>query len=310
LDRHLATPNNTATVIIEKLAFNGSGFTAAIRLGSCSDIRISDVTNLSFTSEDSAGNSSRGILIENCGLVGAGIIVGGSGVITACNGKNCTTAIRAYGKGIYMGGNRIENCGTAYLLGVDSSGTDQGLTGFAIIGGSMEGDWTGIDFNGTCSAFYIGGLVIEGHDLNNSGPSPPSAHGTQYGIFVRANKASYGIFQGLNIGNFMDVAGLEVDAASSRANLMFLNGIFNQSGGAGVGFIGPANAYTAQFQGCNVDPIWTYSQLPTGGNIFVGDQFGISDSTTNTWGANVTVGGGGNRVLVRYNGSNYTVVAK
>lgn len=36
----------------------------------------------------------------------------------------------------------------------------------------------------------------------------------------------------------------------------------------------------------------------------------ISDSTTNTWGANVTVGGGANAVFVGYNGTNWTVIGK
>ena len=36
----------------------------------------------------------------------------------------------------------------------------------------------------------------------------------------------------------------------------------------------------------------------------------VTDSTTNTWGATVTVGGGTDPVLVGYNGTNWTVVGK
>ena len=36
----------------------------------------------------------------------------------------------------------------------------------------------------------------------------------------------------------------------------------------------------------------------------------ITDSTTVTWGANITVGGGTNKVLAWYNGTNWTVVGK
>jgi hypothetical protein len=311
LDRHLGSPNNTAQVVIEKMLIQFDGtVTGGVRLGSCNSIMVKDCCLGSLTTEDSAGNSSQNILLENCVFAAGGIIVGGSGAILQCGFKNCTTAARMYGKGWYMGGNRIENCGTAYLLGLDSAGTDQGTSGFAIIGGTMEGNWTNIDFSGTCSGFYLGSLGVIGHDNTNAGPNPPSIQGTQYGLFVRANKASYGIFQGLSIGNYMAVAAGEVDAATSRANLLFLNCTFNVGGGGGQSWILPSNAYTAQWQQCNIDPIWRYSQLPTGGNVLEGDQFSISDSTTNTWGANVTVGSGGNRVLVRYNGSNYTVVAK
>jgi hypothetical protein len=385
-DRHLASPNNTASVVVEKLTFNGSGFTAAMRLGSCSSIAVRDCVDFSLTTEDSAGNSSQNILLENCNIVGSGVIMGGSGAIIGCNGKNCTSAaFRVYGKGVYIGGNRVEVGNTAYLLGVDSAGTDQGLTGFAIIGCTYEGNWIGIDFAGTCSAFYIGGNHIQGHDGSNAGtlltvnsytynsvsgatvltmaatipsilvpgvniyptglniaglnntnwivtaasgtsvsftattglvgsPSGGGAIGvsSQRGYFVRAGKASFGMFQGCDVGNVMDVAGCEVDNASTRAGLVFLNCAFNQSGGAGVGFTGPTNAYTAQFIQCNVNPIWTFSQLGTTNNtnVFEGDQFSITDSSSSAWAGNPSPGGGGTRALVRWNGSNYTVVAK
>lgn len=388
-DRHLGSPSNTAQVLIEKLSLQfDSTVTGGVRLGSCNSIAARDCNLGSLTTEDSAGNSSQNFLLENCAFAGlnGGIVIGSSGTVLECGFKNCLTAIRAYGKGFYIGGCRVENSGSAYLLGLDSAGTDQNASGFAIIGGTMEGNWIDVDFSGTCSAFYLGGLEFLGHNYTNAGPNTtaaltisyytynsgsglvtltmaatvpalmvtgsgigttglniaglngsftcatasgttvtftgptgqagsPSGGGTlgmgqQYGIWVRANKASYGVFQGLNAGNYMDVAGGQIDAATSRANLLFLNCTFNQSGGAGVGWVTPSNAYTAQFQQCNTDPIWIFSQLPTGGNVLEGDQFSISDSTTNTWGANVTVGSGGDRVLVRYNGSNYTVVAK
>ena len=43
---------------------------------------------------------------------------------------------------------------------------------------------------------------------------------------------------------------------------------------------------------------------------YQGDEFNISDATTATWGATVSAGSGSNRVLVRYNGTNLTVVGK
>lgn len=472
-DRHLATPNNTAQVIIEKIALTGDGSpTGAFRLGSCNSILVRDViTGGGLTTEDSAGNSSQNFLLQNCKFIG-GIVIGGTGSVQQCNFINTVNAITAYGNGFCIEGCRIENCGTCYLLGVDSSGTDQGATGFALIGGTTEGNWLSFDFAGTCKGFYLGSIDVLGHDFTNAGPNSSSAMpfgtytynsgtglvtlnltnpvpsalvttganigilgtnvtanytinsyainspstgyvtltmattpdfsvnaeiavsglniaaanvsstifsisgnqvayfagtlagspsgggtatvnfldgnqtcvlasgstvtytaatghsvspsgggnlgmGQRYGIWVRANKASYGIIQGMNVGNFISTAAAQVDAATSRAALVFFGCSFLPGSGGGANLTAPSNAYTAQFQQCNVNPIWTYSQLPTGGNVFEGDQFTISDALAGNcsdsacgWGANVTGGTGALHRLVRWNGSNYTVVAK
>jgi len=42
---------------------------------------------------------------------------------------------------------------------------------------------------------------------------------------------------------------------------------------------------------------------------YVGQMANISDSNTATWGANVAAGGS-NRILARWNGTNWTVVGK
>ena len=90
---------------------------------------------------------------------------------------------------------------------------------------------------------------------------------------------------------------------------MFVGCSANQSGSTGNNWNLPSNAYTAWFQNCNISPTWTFSQLPTGGNVFEGDEFSITDSTTATWGF-TAAGSGSNHVLVRYNGTNWTVVGK
>lgn len=53
------------------------------------------------------------------------------------------------------------------------------------------------------------------------------------------------------------------------------------------------------------DPV-TFAHLPSA--PIVGQFAIVSDSTTNTWGAAVTVGGGGFQVLVWWNGTNFTVI--
>ena len=48
----------------------------------------------------------------------------------------------------------------------------------------------------------------------------------------------------------------------------------------------------------------------SGGDVFEGDEFNISDGNSVTWGANVTAGSSSGHTLVRWNGSNWTVVGK
>jgi hypothetical protein len=62
------------------------------------------------------------------------------------------------------------------------------------------------------------------------------------------------------------------------------------------------------------DPILLYPQavafasLP--GSPVRGMQYVVTDATVNAWGATVSVGGGGDVVLVWYNGAAWTVIGK
>lgn len=315
------SPNNTpGGRIFEKLNIIGTSATGCIRVGSSDGVAIRDCqfsNKVGITTEDAPGSSSINIIIENCtfdygnslGSAPAGyhgIIMGGTGIIAGCHFSGLVNAMTLYGKGIACLGNETESLSTAYLLGVDSGGTDRNLNGFAICSATIENIFTGVDFSGTCSGFLLGGINIRGE--NQSGG------GSNYGIKVEANKASYGVFNGCVVTGYFNNVGFSIANATSRANLQLLSCSSAQSGGLGTSWSTPTNAYTAWFTQCagvGMPVIWTFSQLPTvgGGNDLEGDEFSISDSTTTTWGANAA-GTGGNHVLVRNNGSNYTVVAK
>lgn len=317
--RALGSPNNTTGGrVFEKLNIqNGAATGGCIQLGSTNGAYIRDCQfngHVCITTEDSAGNSSQNVLIENCqfttsGTVAGshGVIIGGSGTLIGCGINSADTAFRLYGKGFHASGNRAELCNTAWLVGLDSAGTNRGASGFSIAAQTCEGDGTGLWLAGTCSGFTIEDFTVQGHDKSNSG-YPLNTTNSQYGIRIGAGMATAGVFSAVLTASVFDMAGFSMGNASSRANNVFIGCQFLQGGGTGVSTILPTNAQTALFINSNVSPIWTYSQLPTGGNVFEGDEFNISDSTTATWGANVTVGGGANHVLVRYNGSNWTVV--
>jgi hypothetical protein len=252
--------------------------------------------------------------IQNCQFsLGAGtesgsnhIIIGGGGAIECCGIIGSETGVRAYGAGLHCAGNRQERNDTAWLLGLDSGGNNVGLSGFSITSSTFEGNSTGIDLAGTCNGFYIGSHLMMGHDSSNAGVTP-GIKGTQYGIRVRADCGQNGVISGISIGSWHEVACVAIASGAARNNLVVRNISATVTGGGGVSWSPPGNAYTALFENCNTYPIWTYSQLPTGGNVLEGDEFDIGDSNTATWGA-IGAGGGSNHVRVRYNGTNWTVM--
>lgn len=316
-DRHLGSPNNVAGVIsFEKLLIennDGSAGNGAIRLGSTSMASFRDLNIAGFTcitTEDSAGNSSQNIALESVKFQGVGgtgsrgLVIGGCGTMLGCDFIGCDIAVLAYGNGFHMAGNRIENCNTAYQLGLDSAGTNQGMSGFSL-SGSTEGNLTCIDMAGTCTGGFIGPLGMLGHSTSGLHEDTPS----HYGLRIRADCAQACTFFNLSSQQFFDTAAISIANASARANNVFMGCQPSAPLGGGAVWSLPTNAYTAQFLQSNIQPVWTFSQLPTGGNVLEGDEFSISDSNTATWGA-TAAGGGANHVLVRYNGSNWTVVGK
>lgn len=322
-DRSSGTPTNTKGGKF----FEGLQVTNADPLGGC--IRMGSTlgghvkgcilsAHTTFTSEDSAGNSSQNISFEDNAFSGAGtvagsngVIIGGAGTMRGCDFVSFETAVRFYGDGWFMSGNRSERCNTALMGGLDSAGNPVGASAFALMSGTCEGCWTAIDLGGPggglCTGFRIGPYGDLGHDSSNSGVVP-FIQGTQYGLRIRADCARGGVISGYGSGNYHDVACIAIENASTRANNIIQNSTATQSGGAGASWVNPTNAQTALFFNNNNQPIWTFAQLPTGGNRLEGDEFDISDSTVAGWSNTVTVGGGTTRVRVRFNGTNWTVV--
>lgn len=326
LDRTNVTPSNQAQVVIEKLSVTNTNTTAGtgcIRLGStdCGAIRDCIIGGINgITTEDSAGNSSQNILIQDCTMTGngvttgtSGVTMGGSGAILGCDCRGYDTGYRMYGSGWSMLGGHQERCNTGILLGLDSAGTDQGASGFSLFGMTTEGNVVSIDFSGTCSGFFISSIAFLSHwavSPTNSGMTGTT--NPTRGMYVRADKATNGVFSAMGMGgDGYTVAACQVDAATSRANLLFIDCLAAALAGGGVNFIFPSNANTMQIQNCSFSKIWTFSQLPAAGgaNVLEGDEFNISDSTKGAgqWGQTVA-GGGANHALVRYNGTAYTLV--
>lgn len=328
-DRHNVNAGSpsytTGGRVFEKLSFGNSHTSGGcVRIGSTIGGAFRDCTFSGYTcltTEDSAGNSSQGIFIENCTFVSPGsatpqenIIIGGSGAVIGCDFHNVQTAMRIYGSGLFMAGNRVEQASTAYLIGLDSAGSAAGASAFVINSGSTEACTTAVDLGGNdvapgiCSGF----LITTGANGRQKGESgyPLNTIDSQYGFRIRPGAAPSGVFRNCTTTGALHIGGIVIGAASSRASLVFLACTGFQNGDTGANWVLPSNAYTATFDNCNIQPVWTFSQLPSGGNVLEGDEFNISDGNSATWGANVTAGGSSNRVLVRWNGSNWTVVGK
>ena len=233
-------------------AFIGAN-TGCIRVGSSDGVAIRDCQisgQVGITTEDSPSNSSQNVFLENVVFDGNlqpncnGLIIGGTGAMTGCDFASWDVAVRMYGKGFNISGNRTERNNTAYLLGLDSStvatfqgtvsagvltvtsasgspiaigqmlydggvnvppgttiksfgtgtggngtynliggpsfsvgsaaamttiGANAGASGFAVTGGSTEGNWISFDLAGSCSAFSISSLTMLGHPSSNAG---------------------------------------------------------------------------------------------------------------------------------------------
>lgn len=126
---------------------------------------------------------------------------------------------------------------------------------------------------------------------------------------------SNGLFQAMGgAGDIINmVAACKVYTSASRTNMVFMSCNF-AGAGTGLSWDYPTNAYTMTQLNCNESKAWTYSQLPTGSNALEGDLFTITDGAksgggTAGWGDAVQ-GSAAQRLLVRWNGSAYTVVGK
>jgi hypothetical protein len=315
-----AALNTSGGRIFERLQMqNGHATGGCIRLGSTLGGVIRDCKlggHICITTEDAVGVSSKNTLIQTINFsLGNGtvsgahyIIIGGGGSIQNCDLVGTDTAVRAYGKGLHASGNRQERNNTVWLLGLDSGDNPVGLKGFSITSSTAEGNLGVFDFAGPCDGFYVGSHSIQGHN-ENAGVIDAS-DGSQYGIRIAADCAKNGVIESINISSWHEVACVEIANATSRTNLVLRNITANLTGGGGVNWTLPTNAYTAKFENVNTPIVWTFAQLPTGGNVLEGDEFDISDSDTAIWGDNPSPGGGSDRARVRFNGTNYTVVGK
>lgn len=320
-NRLLVTPNNYDTqIVFERFIFRNNGANGGcVRIGSSTGSAFRDCQFNSFigiNTEDAVGVSSRQLLLSSCKffttsgntITGSrGIIAGGGGVIEASGGKAIDVGYRLYGNGWCIAGGRWENTNAGFELGIDSGGNDVGLNGISIRDHTFEGNWTNIDIVGTTTGWSFENCTGASHAASNSG-AVQNIKGGQYGYRYRAGKVGAGLSSGLSPSGPYDFGAIWIEDQTNRPFMTFLNCTPTASSGT-VWQIGTLAQNACFINNASIAPIWTFASLPSGANVREGDRYDISDANTTAWGANVTAGGSTNRCNVRWNGSNWTVVA-
>jgi hypothetical protein len=323
-DRHLASPNNTyGPRIFERMEMSNAGAGGGcIRLGSTIGATIRNCNmasrGIAINFEDVAGSSSENVLVENVVFAHAGtgansgaICLGGSGAIVGCDFTSTVTSLRLYGSGISVLGCRMERNDTAVLLGVDSGGTDRGLNGIEISSMPMEGNWTFLEIAGTTTGLKAGPFVMLGHDSSNAGMTP-GIQGTQYGIYIHADKLSASEIYGISFQQVFEQAAVYIEDYTTEANVVFTAVIATAQNG-GIPWRISSTTASFKFNLCNIGgesnspsgTRYTFAQLP--GSPLEGVIWDISDGSTGTIGNTVTSGGSAN-CRIRWNGTNWICI--
>lgn len=312
--------------VIEKLDIQNSDntgpYSGCIRIanaigGTCKDLTLNGYVNIQGdTGADNPLSCSLSLTLINCIISTAnapagsiGFKVGGNSSIIGCE---CTTrdcGIQMYGVANNVIGGRYEVNGTGLAF--------TGPTNFGIIStqpfGQAEGLIAGASFESCSTAidFMQGsGVTIQNvHILAFNGATPGGGN-PSYGIRIRAGKSTFSTFIGVNIGGVYAQGGMFIADDGSADFNTFIN-CQASSTGVGPGWSMPTHASVATFiNSNNPAPIYTFANLPS--SPTESDAYMISDSpiaASGNFAANVTVGGGSNQVLVRWNGSHWTIAS-
>src|SRR5262249_737520 len=148
---------------------------------------------------------------------------------------------------------------------------------------------------------------VRGGSWQSSHPS--NAYGIRCGAGLH-----HAEFVGINIGGALTTAGIQIDnnggpAAGGAPSEVVFQGCSGNHVGAGAQWSVPSQAGGVRWIACDINPTWTFSQLPTVG-LNKGDQYFITDANTSTLGAAVTAGRGTTNGYVVWNGSNWTLMSK
>jgi hypothetical protein len=261
----------------------------------------------------------------------SGIFLGAGSVIDGGGGAD----LYAYGTGIKIAG-FCENVGLSVIHGLEGAisiglGNATGDSTKTIVwtDNSSDGQWIGPNStnqgltlstlsnannsNGGTLKFAAAGAGINSADATrpmmqwqgniSQIPVTPSGNNPIHWLYNSDDGA--GNYERLHIGSFGDDFLIQVQKGGTGANRHFLLG--TQAGFWQLNGTSPHWRSGNQDGGVNLGRV-TFANRPTGAELTEGMLITITDSNTATWGATIA-GGGANRVLAYYNGTNWTVAA-
>jgi hypothetical protein len=180
-----------------------------------------------------------------------------------------------------------------------------------VFGANIGGDDFAVSAQGRCN--ILSGCTISGSCTQFLQVTQQGNAGAGSSIAI-VGTPNVGIFANANEGSEITLDGLVFTGAGTISGQSFLarwNGTID--GDSGVSWPGSMSAGQAYYGGISDAGISApgsviFSNLPAA--PITGTTAVITDSTTNTWGANITVGGGSDTVLAWFNGSHWTVLGK
>jgi hypothetical protein len=219
--------------------------------------------------------------VQNCVFSGAGGIEADNGGIVIFTGSVACLTVTVFCLAADRPGSLI-NIGTATVTFGQAGGSSQSalhcshLGNIRSVGGTLHWTQNATYTVGTIDSYSNGDCTLQGMTITVDG----GVTITGYKFHLDANAAIYTATNG-NLSLFPGTLAGYATGGGSYDNITVINGTYAD------GHLGP---------GCST--------------TYFGNMVGISDSTTDTWGAAVTVGGGLDQVIAVCDGTNYTVVGK
>lgn len=323
---------STATRIETLTVINTHATGGGIRLGAtlpgavrrCTIIANRGLSDYSADDKASAGAyfGSLEVAFEDCDLSPGPNVSGSIGIMRQSDGPVTNCKIVGYENGFQCAGgegaqvlmgNYFEKCGTAINLNRGPDGGRFVASAVVIIGNWFKNNSVAINAFGSSGLLTIGGNYIEGATGQAPGGLNP-----QYGIVdgtgpgVGQGNMSQSMIAGINIVGNYDVAGIYFSGHNSNVFGPTFEAVSDNGVSPHPFMLDPQfGNYLPTQIACNARHICTVAQLPASGTD-AGQELDVSDGTNGlAWGASVTnTGTHTTPNLVRWNGSNWTVMGK
>ena len=253
----------------------------------------------------------------------------GTSVVTVLGDRNAVTAVTVIDPANAYGLQIKDGCTLFYdSIGFADAGTNN-AAGHIIVGGTGNAGHLDIS-NVTLGAMTVGTQFTAGNS-GSSGSLGPLIIGGNAPLMLNAANGGFIDFD-INhvVINSARAYSIAIAAVGNGGAINATTSTFSGAGVGGTTGLKCSNSGVGNFT--SVDPNTIFpGDVKCGASLLVGGTrmlfqvftaypacssstagmiAAISDSTTTTWGANVTVGGGGSPILALCDGGNYTVFAK